>query len=128
MTQKPCYSVENLEKKQQSEQFRILDPANFPTESTRPNRLLVVGTGGAIGGGLGVGLILLLNYFNPVLAKPEDIYGTFGVPVLVTIPKYHTDFSKDHRLLVLQESDSFIAEQYRILYRACREMAVKCNA
>ena len=107
---------ENLEKKQQSEQFRILDPANFPTEPTRPNRPLVVGIGGALGGGLGVGLILLLNYFNPVLGKPEDIYGTFGIPVLVTIPRYHTDFGKDHRLLVLQESDSFIAEQYRILY------------
>ncbi len=107
---------ENLEKKQQREQFRILEPANFPTEPTRPNRPLVVGIGGALGGGLGVGLILLLHYFNPVLGKPEDIYGTFGIPVLVTIPRYHTDFGKDHRLLVLQESDSFIAEQYRILY------------
>jgi succinoglycan biosynthesis transport protein ExoP len=107
---------ENLEKKQQREQFRILEPANFPTAPTRPNRPLVVGIGGALGGGFGVGLILLLPYFNPVLGKPEDIYGTFGIPVLVTIPRYHTDFGKDHRLLVLQESDSFIAEQYRILY------------
>ena len=118
---------ENLEKKQQSEQFRILDPANFPTESTRPNRPLAVGIGGALGGGLGVGLILLLNYFNPVLGKPEDIYGTFGIPVLVTIPRYHTDFGKDHRLLVLQESDSFIAEQYRILYTKINDLS-KGNA
>jgi len=118
---------ENLEKKQQSEQFRILDPANFPTEPTRPNRPLVVGIGGALGGGLGVGLILLLNYFNPVLGKPEDIYGTFGIPVLVTIPRYHTDFGKDHRLLVLQESDSFIAEQYRILYTKINDLS-KGNA
>ena len=118
---------ENLEKKQQSEQFRILDPANFPTESTRPNRPFAVGIGGALGGGLGVGLILLLNYFNPVLGKPEDIYGTFGIPVLVTIPRYHTDFGKDHCLLVLQESDSFIAEQYRILYTKINDLS-KGNA
>jgi len=114
---------ENLEKKQQSEQFRILDPANFPTESTRPNRPLVVGIGGALGGGLGVGLILLLHYFKPVLGKPEDIYGTFGIPVLVTIPRYHTDFGKDHRLLVLQEADSFVAEQYRILYTKINDLS-----
>jgi len=114
---------ENLEKKQQSEQFRILDPADFPTEPNRPNSSLVVGIGGALGGGLGVGLILLLNYFNPVLGKPEDIYGTFGIPVLVTIPRYHSDFGKDHRLLVLQESDSFISEQYRILYTKINDLS-----
>ena len=114
---------ENLEKKQQSEQFRILDPANFPTEPTRPNRLLIVGMGGALGGGLGIGLILLLNYLNPAIGKPKDIYGMFGIPVLATIPRYHTDFGKDHRLIVLQESDSFIAEQYRILYTKINDLS-----
>jgi capsular exopolysaccharide synthesis family protein len=114
---------ENLEKKQQSEQFRILDPANFPTEPTRPNRLLIVGMGGALGGGLGIGLILLLNYLNPAIGKSEDIYGMFGIPVLATIPRYHTDFGKDHRLIVLQESDSFIAEQYRILYTKINDLS-----
>jgi polysaccharide chain length determinant protein (PEP-CTERM system associated) len=118
---------ENLEKKQQSEQFRILEPANFPTEPARPNRPLIVGIGGALGGGLGAGLILLLNYFNPVSGKPEDIYGTSGIPVLVTIPRYHTDFGKDHRLLVLHESDSFIAEQYRTLYTKIHNLS-KGNA
>jgi capsular exopolysaccharide synthesis family protein len=107
---------ENLEKKQQSEQFRILDPAHFPTAPSWPKRSLVVGIGAALGGGLGVGLLLLLHYFHPVLSQPDDIYGAVDVPVLVTIPRYHTDFGKDHSLLVLQESDSYIAEQYRLLY------------
>lgn len=113
---------ENLESKQQSEQFRILEPANFPTEPSRPNRPLVVGIGGALGGGLGVGLILLLHYFYPVLGKLEDIYGASGIPVLAIIPRYHTDFGKDHRLLVLHESDSFIAEQYRVLYTKIHDL------
>src|SRR5215813_9903084 len=114
---------ENLERKQQSEQFRILKPANFPTEPSQPNRPLVVGIGGALGGGLGVGLILLLNYFHPVLGKLEDIYGTSGIPVLVIIPRYRTDFGKDHRLHVLHESDSFIAEQYRVLYTKIHDLS-----
>jgi polysaccharide biosynthesis transport protein len=105
----------NLEKKQQSEQFRILAPANFPTAPSRPQRSLVMGIGAALGGGLGVGL-LLLHYFHPVFSTPEDSYGAFGVPVLVTIPRYHIDFGKDHSLLVLRKSNSFIAEQYRLLY------------
>jgi polysaccharide biosynthesis transport protein len=107
---------ENLEKKQHNEQFRLLEPANFPTAPSRPQRSLVVGIGAAVGGGLGVGLLLLLHYFDPVLSKPDDISGAFGVPVLVTIPRYHTDFGKDHSLLLLQESDSLIAGQYRLLY------------
>jgi capsular exopolysaccharide synthesis family protein len=106
---------ENLEKKQHNEQFRLLEPANFPTAPSRPQRSLVVGIGAAVGGGLGVGL-LLLYYFDLVLRKPDDISGAFGVPVLVTIPRYHTDFGKDHSLLILQESDSLIAGQYRLLY------------
>jgi succinoglycan biosynthesis transport protein ExoP len=114
---------ENLERKQQSEQFRILEPANFPTEPSRPHRPLVVGIGGALGGGLGVGLIFLLNYFHPVWDKLQDIYGTSGIPVLVIIPRSHTDFGKDHRLLVLHESDSFIAEQYRVLYTKIHDLS-----
>jgi capsular exopolysaccharide synthesis family protein len=47
----------------------------------------------------------------------------FGIPVLATIPRYHTDFGKDHRLIVLQESDSFIAEQYRILYTKINDLS-----
>jgi polysaccharide biosynthesis transport protein len=100
-----------------------LDPANFPTEPSQPNRPLVVGIGAAVGGGLGIGLILLLNYFNPALGKPEDIYGMFGIPVLATIPRYHTDVGKDHHLIVLQESDSFVAEQYRILYTKLNDVS-----
>lgn len=107
---------ENLEKKQKGEQFRILDPANFPTRPSDPNPPVIVGIGGALGGGLGFGLILLFNFFNPALRKAEEIYGTFGVPVLVTIPRYHLDVVKDHHLVVLQEADSFVAEQYRLLY------------
>ncbi len=63
-----------------------------------------------------MGLILLLNFLHPSLRKAEDIAGAFGVPVLVTIPRYDADLAKDHRLVVLHEADSFAAEQYRILY------------
>jgi succinoglycan biosynthesis transport protein ExoP len=107
---------EDLEKKQQAEQFRILDPANFPTKPAKPNHPLVISIGGAIGAGCGIGLILLLHHAHPALRKAEDVYGMFGIPVLVTIPRYRTDVIRDYHLIVMREYDSFVAEQYRILY------------
>ena len=123
---------ENLEKKQKGEQFRILDPAHFPTKPIQPNYPFIVGIGGALGGGGGAGLILLLHYLNPALRKSEDVYGAFGIPVLAAIPRYATDLGKNYHLLVMQEPDSFIAEQYRILYTKindlCKEKSQKIFA
>ncbi|MGE3539921.1 MAG: GumC family protein [Candidatus Tectimicrobiota bacterium] len=114
---------ENLEKKQKGEQFRVIDPANLPTIPIQPNPPLVVGAGGALGAGLGVGLILLLNYFNPAIRKPEEISSTFGLPLLATIPKYDMDVSKSHTLIVMQEPDSLVAEQFRILYTKINDLS-----
>jgi polysaccharide biosynthesis transport protein len=114
---------EDLEKKQQAEQFRILDPANFPTEPTKPNRPLVISLGGVIGAGCGIGLILLLHHVHPALRKAEDVYRVFGIPVLVTIPRYRTDVNQDYHLIVMQEYDSFVSEQYRILYTKMNELS-----
>jgi len=44
----------NLEKRQQGEQFHIIDPANLPLKPAKPNRLEIVIIGWALG--LGVGL------------------------------------------------------------------------
>lgn len=107
---------ENLEKKQKGEQFRILDPANFPRTPSQVGPLMIVGSGGGIGAGLGLCLALLVHFINPALRKPEDVANAFGFPVLATIPRYNTDLGRDHHLIVLQDSDSFVAEQYRILY------------
>jgi receptor protein-tyrosine kinase/non-specific protein-tyrosine kinase len=47
----------------------------------------------------------------------------FGIPVLATIPRYDIDFGKSHSLVVMQEPDSFIAEQYRILYTKLNDLS-----
>ena len=113
---------EDLEKKQQAEQFRIVDPANLPTKPAKPNRPLVISVGGVIGAGCGVGLILLLHHTHPALRKSEDVSRVFGIPVLVTIPRYRSHVSQGYHLVVMQEYDSFISEQYRILYTKINEL------
>ena len=54
----------DLERKQQGEQFRVLDPANLPDKPSFPNRPLFAGGGLAGGLALGIGLALLIEMQN----------------------------------------------------------------
>jgi len=108
---------ENLEKQQQGEQFRILDPANLPTLPYKPNRPKIVLLGSVLSGGVGAGLVFLLEYLQAVFRKPEDFHGIVEVPILVTIPRYKITLPhQEYHLTAVEESDSMVTEQYRILY------------
>jgi polysaccharide chain length determinant protein (PEP-CTERM system associated) len=108
---------ENLEKKQKGEKFRIIDPAHTPERPYKPNVPKIILFGSVSSGGIGVGLVLLLEYLKAVFRKPEDFDGVVDVPILVTIPRYNTTLQyQEYHLAALEESDSLVAEQYRILY------------
>ena len=63
----------NLERKQQGEQFRVLDPANLPDKPSFPNRPLFAL--GGLGGGLalGLGLAFLLEMKDSSLKTERDV-------------------------------------------------------
>jgi succinoglycan biosynthesis transport protein ExoP len=108
---------ENLEKKQKGERFRIIDPAHTPERPYKPNVPKIVLFGSVSSGGIGVGLVLLLEYLKGVFRKPEDLEGVVDVPILATIPRYKTTLQyQEYYLTTLEESDSLVTEQYRILY------------
>jgi polysaccharide chain length determinant protein (PEP-CTERM system associated) len=77
---------ENLEEKQQGEQFLVLEPAALPSKPIKPDRLkilalalmasLVVGAGGAVA----------LEVLNPKLRAAEDFKGFFDLPILACLP------------------------------------------
>jgi capsular exopolysaccharide synthesis family protein len=114
---------ENLEKRQKGEQFRVLDPANLPRKPSKPNRIKIILIGNLLSAAVGVSLILLLEYRNPYFRRPEDFYGTLEYPVLVTIPNNNIDIQKRYdRLVAVDEPDSIITEQYRILYAKMHEL------
>ena len=77
----------NMEKKQKGEQFSIIDPARLPEKPVSPDlrRLFLMML--AAGLGLGAGLVVLLDYFDSSLKKPEFLEADLGVPVLATIPR-----------------------------------------
>src|SRR5215475_10953243 len=81
---------ENLEKKQKGEKFRILDPAHTPVRPYKPNVPKIIFFGSVLSGGIGVGLVLLLEHYKAVFRKPEDFEGVVDVHILATIPRYET--------------------------------------
>jgi len=82
--------AENLEKRQQGEQIRVLDPANLPLKPEKPNRLLIMLLGLIGGGGLGVALALGIDQLNPTFKRREEVEVLPGIRVLATIPQFIT--------------------------------------
>ena len=76
----------SLEKRQQGEQFRIMDPANLPEKPTFPNRPLFAGAGLAGGLGLGLALTMLLEMADRSLRTERDIEAVLELPALGLIP------------------------------------------
>ena len=77
----------DLERKQQGEQFRVLDPANLPDKPSFPNRPLFAA--GGVGGGLALGLAIafLLEMRDSSLKTERDVEFTLHLPVLAMIPE-----------------------------------------
>lgn len=77
---------ENLERKQQGEQFKILDPARLPEKPIRPDRdkLLLMGT--LIGLMSGIGLAWAREILDQSFHSEADLEAYLGLPILAVIP------------------------------------------
>jgi polysaccharide chain length determinant protein (PEP-CTERM system associated) len=88
-----------LERRQQGEQFRVMDSPNLPDAPKFPNRLVFAAGGGV--GGLFLGLLLsgLLEYRDTALRNERDIWAFTKLSTLATIS--HLDelarIDKQHR-------------------------------
>jgi polysaccharide chain length determinant protein (PEP-CTERM system associated) len=78
--------AQNLERKQQGEQFKILDLARLPEKPFKPdrNKILLIGAFGGLAAGLGLGWFResLDQSFHTV--QEVEVY--LGIPVIATIP------------------------------------------
>jgi polysaccharide biosynthesis transport protein len=107
---------ENLEKRQKAEQFRIIDPAKVPEKPFKPDRIRIVLLGSLLSLGVGGGLIFLRECLKPSYRRLEDLQDTVQLPVFATIPVYDAVQGTTQPILTHQQSDSLVAEQYRLLY------------
>jgi polysaccharide chain length determinant protein (PEP-CTERM system associated) len=92
----------NLERRQEGEQFRVTDPATLPETPSFPNRPLF--TLGGFGGGLalGVGLAFFLEMRDTSLRSERDVEISLRLPVLATIPTIDFLSSSGPTLLIKQ--------------------------
>jgi polysaccharide chain length determinant protein (PEP-CTERM system associated) len=76
---------ENLERKQQGEQFKILDPACLPEKPFRPDRNKILLVGIAVGLAMGLGLAWFRESIDQSFYEVSDLETNLGLPVLATI-------------------------------------------
>jgi len=87
-----------MERDQQGEQFRVLDPANLPSKPSFPNRPMFAL--GGLGGGLalGLGLAFLLEMKDSSFKTERDVEVALQLPVLAMIPAVESLSSKKTKL------------------------------
>jgi len=75
-----------LQRRQQGEQFKLLDPAGYPDHPTFPNPQLFAAVGFAGGLFLGVALALLLELRDKSLRTESDVELLLKLPILAMVP------------------------------------------
>lgn len=85
----------DMERRQQGEQMRLLNPASLPDAPSFPNRLLFAGGGLGAGLVLGLGLALWLELRDKSIRNEADVEASLQMPVLVSIPWVTGDVEKN---------------------------------
>ena len=80
----------NLEKRQQGQQFRMIDPPSLPGRPYWPNRLQF--SFGALFGGAFLGLVVcvLIELIAPRVHSEDELVSLAPFPVLITVPRLST--------------------------------------
>ena len=78
-----------VEIEQQTSRFSIIDPARAPLSRFKPKRQMFI-IGGVFGGiFLAFGLVFLIEFSDPCLARPGELQQRTGLPVLGLLPKLY---------------------------------------
>jgi protein tyrosine kinase modulator len=76
----------DMERGQQGEQMRLLNPANFPDSPSFPNRWLFSGGGLGAGLAIGMGLALWMELRDKSIRTEQDVLAAMELPMLVSVP------------------------------------------
>lgn len=95
----------------------ITDPANIPGSPSKPNRKLMIIFGLLLGPAMGIGFVLIRDFFDNTIKTPDDVEKN-DTNFLTWIPQYKNngnsnDYEKE--LITLFEQDSPVAESFRAL-------------
>jgi polysaccharide biosynthesis transport protein len=84
----------DLEKRQEGQQFRLIDRPSLPTVPSSPNRIKISLGGAGAGIGLGLALALLMNLKDSSFHSEEDLSQRFALPLVVGVPLLLTSGEK----------------------------------
>ena len=87
----------NLEKRQQGEQFRVIDPASLPIKPSFPNRVTFSLAGAAAGLALGLVLVVCRELTDARVYTEEMVKSLANAPVLTSIPGLWTIAEQRHQ-------------------------------
>jgi hypothetical protein len=76
----------DLEKRQEGQQFRLVDRPSLPTVPSSPNRIKISLGGSAAGIGLGLALAFLMAIRDRSFHSEEDVSKHFALPLVVGVP------------------------------------------
>ena len=76
----------DMERRQQGETFRVMDPANLPEKPSFPDRTIFGVSGGLAGIGLGLVLAFLVELRDKSLRSDSDIEFYLELPTLAMVP------------------------------------------
>jgi protein tyrosine kinase modulator len=76
----------NLERRQQGEQFRVMDPPNLPEAPTFPKRWQFAVFGVLGGLGFGLAAVVILEFRDKVVRTESDVEFYLKLPTLATVP------------------------------------------
>lgn len=94
----------NLEKRQQGEQFRMIDPPSLPQKPYFPKRLPFSLAGLAFGLVFGLSIVVLQEFASPRLFSEEELNAIVAVPTVIALPTIATatEARKRRRLQLLE--------------------------
>jgi capsular polysaccharide biosynthesis protein len=88
----------DLERRQQGEQFRVLDPPSLPQKPAYPNRP-TFGLGGLFGGlAFGLAIVFALEAQDTTFRTERDVERIFKLPTLAMIPLFEIPKASQNHL------------------------------
>ncbi len=80
----------DLERRQEGQQFKVMDQPNLPDAPIFPNRLIFVGGGLLLGLVTGLAIAAFLEYRDTSLRSERDVWAFTHLPTLATIELLHS--------------------------------------
>lgn len=102
----------DLERRQQGEQFRVMDPPNLPEKPTFPKKPAFIGGGFVLGLGVGLGLAVLLELRNNFIRTEADVSSGLQLPVLAVVHYVSTKERLRSQRISKREVSQLIADSH----------------